>query len=568
MSDPATGIARPSAFRRTWAVFRLAFSFWGDARAYARAARLPTDRREQVRRQIWRRAGERLRDRALSLGGLIIKVGQFLSARADLFPAEFLRPLQALQDQVPPAPWAAVAHRLAEAYGPGWEQALGPVEEQALAAASLGQVHRGRLAATGEPVALKIQRPGIETLVAVDLGALRRVLRVVERVVPVARRLGAMALLAEFESMVYRELDYQREAEAMEAFARHYRNQPGLYVPMAYREWTRRTVLVMEYVEGARFTDVVAGPSPETLARRLIDLYLDQILVQGLVQVDPHPGNFLVDATGRLVLLDFGMVMEFSAAERQWMTRLVMAAVVGRAGAVVAALEALGFIRPEADRVLLRQALSLLLRQLGQARLEPGPETERLAAVVQEFVYEKPLQFPARYLFLGRALGILFGLLTRLAADLDWVAVLREEGLPRVARVQEDGAGGAWEAWVGALLGAIGGEQAAWAGQQWAQALAETWRRWRELPGRIAELAEQWEGGTVPTRPQWSPLLRRLDRLERRLAQLNWTVLATLLAAGAYLHPWAGDGQLAWALYALAALAFVKGWWSGRSGRS
>lgn len=558
-------MVRPLGVKRTWAVFCLALSFWGDARAYARAERLPSDRREPVRRQIWQRAGERLRDRALSLGGLLIKVGQFLSARADLFPTEFLRPLQALQDQVPPAPWAAVAARLAEAYGPRWEQELGTVEEQALAAASLGQVHRGRLAATGEPVALKIQRPGIETLVAVDLGALRQVLRVVERVVPVARRLGVMALLAEFEAMVARELDYQQEAAAMEAFAHRYRDRPGLYVPIAYRAWTRRTVLVMEYVEGARFTDVPAGPSPATLARRLVDLYLDQILVQGLVQVDPHPGNFLVDAQGRLVLVDFGMVMAFSEAERRWMTRLVLAAVAGRAGAVVAALEALGFIRPEADRVLLRQALSLLLRQLGQARLEPGPETERLAAVVQEFVYEKPLQFPARYLFLGRALGILFGLLTRLAPDLDWVAILREEGLPRVARVQE--AGAAWEALLGAVLGAIGGEQAAWAGQQWAQAFAEAWRRWRELPGRMLELVEQWEGGTVPTRPQWSPLLRRLDLVERRLAQLNWTLLAGLLAAAAYLHPWSGGGRLSWALYALAALAFLKGWWAGRSRR-
>ncbi|MBX5466714.1 MAG: AarF/ABC1/UbiB kinase family protein [Firmicutes bacterium] len=541
-------LSRAAALRRTLAVLALAWTFWRDARILARIRRQGSPKRSATEAAVWQAAGERLRDRAVALGGLIIKVGQFLSARADLFPPEFLGPLKALQDQVPGAPWEAVVQRLQAAFGPSWREWLTDVEPQPVAAASLGQVHRARLAKDGQPVALKIQRPGIEAVVAADLWALAVVAWVLERWTAAGRRLGLMDLWREFQAMVAQELDYVAEAEHQAIFADRYGSRPGLYVPKVYPAYTRRTVLVMEYVDGQR----LEAEADETLSRRLVDLYLDQLLEAGWVQVDPHPGNFLRDAEGRLVLLDFGMVMAFSPEERRSMTELVLAAVTGDAVGVVDALDALGFVRPEADRGLLARAVRGLLRQIGRPALQPGPETQRLANLVQEFVYEKPLRFPARYLFLGRALGILFGLAARWAPDLDWVALLRTQALPRLERLIE--ADTAWAKSLRDRLETVADPAVAAQIVAWLEQWVRRGQRWARLPDRLDRVLTMLEEEALPTRPYWAPLMGRLERLERRLQALvwiGWAVGAALAARFALPPPWS---RWAWGASAAAAL--------------
>ncbi|NMP23341.1 ABC1 kinase family protein [Sulfobacillus harzensis] len=526
---------RLSRIRRTAAIFRLAISYWRDARALDRAKRRLSDsefhRQEQA---IYRAGGQRFREAALRLGGLIIKVGQFLSARTDVLPLAFTRELAALQDQVPAAPWDEVK-ALMEAM---WEEPLdalfSQVEPEPLAAASLGQVHRAMLT-DGEMVAIKVQRPGIDRVARIDLSALRVIMGWLERRTRVGRRLNAVRLLEEFETLVGEELDYRIEEAHQVRFAAQFANDARIRVPKPLTHLTRERVLVMEYVEGIKLNqpDAIrqAGLDGPQLAHLLIESYLKQIITDGFVQLDPHAGNFFADSEGRLIFLDFGMMGEIPPGDLAAVADLLRSVLGRDARGVVSAIDRLGFIRPGASPRLMMRAVQLMVDHLSGVPLKPGPEMDRAVAEFQDFLYQEPLQFPARYMFLGRAIGMLFGLISGLNPDLDWMHFLREKALPLLnARLAQDAPwintlGG----WAGQLLGADVGnvvEGAAAIGWTELRGLAA-------LPGQARRVLQLMEDGTLATQPELTPLLRRVDwmgQLALALVRSLWSGLALALA--------------------------------------
>src|SRR5258707_10710066 len=186
------------------------------------------------------------RQTAIKLGVLMIKLGQFLSSRADLLPDRALAALSSLQDEVPPAPFTHVVSVIETELGKPVEQIFSVLERKATAAASLGQVHKAILASSGEAVAVKVQRPNIDQLVRMDLSTLKFVIRVIMRLVDTGKFIDLMGFYREFERTVYEEIDFVTEAANAKRFEEMFKDDPTIYIPRAYEEYTSRRVLVLE----------------------------------------------------------------------------------------------------------------------------------------------------------------------------------------------------------------------------------------------------------------------------------------------------------------------------------
>ncbi|MCL5115974.1 MAG: AarF/UbiB family protein [Firmicutes bacterium] len=563
---------KTSRLGRTLAIFRLALSFWGDSRRINRARRRDSEALfRQHEEEIYRQGAVRFRETALSLGGLIIKVGQFLSARTDLLPLAFTRELAALQDQVPPAPWEAVKELMEEAWGKPLDALFTSIEMDPVAAASLGQVHRATLP-DGTAVAVKVQRPDIVDLAQIDLSALGIIMRVLERYTRAGRRINAHRLFEEFSTLVGQELDYRQEEAHLRRFAENFSQDPNVRVPRSWPDMTRERVFVMEYVSGGKLTDRNLlqewGLNPGHLGDLLIEAYLKQIALYGFVQIDPHPGNFFADPEGRIIFLDFGMMADIPERELASVAGLVQAVLTRDATGVVNAVDQLGFIRSGASLRLLQKAVDVMLDQFSGTPLSPGPQLDRAVADFQDFLYEEPLEFPARYMFLGRAIGMLFGLVSTLNPGIDWMAVLKNRALP-ILEERERGRGPSWADQAAGLVGRLLGENA---GRTVGTVASLGWREaqnWVKVPGQLRRVLSLLETGDLATQPEMTGVMRRLDRLgdlgEARLHAL-WAMLA-LLAAAAMHIAWPRAEWAAWVAAIVAGLLLVRSWWDARRAR-
>ena len=556
-----------SRLTRTLAIFRLALGFWRDSRRIARIRRSePPTEAQELEDAILAAGAIRFRETALKLGGLIIKVGQFLSARTDLLPLAFTRELTQLQDQVPPAPWDSVRLLMQQEWAREPSEIFDDIEHQPVAAASLGQVHRAHLR-DGREVAVKVQRPEIQRLAEIDLGALAVIMRVLERMTKVGRRMNATRLFDEFQELVMHELDYRQEADYLRRFRHNFSEQRDVVVPDVIGELTQTRVFVMEYVSGRKLTDADAirhgGLDPKKLAGILIRAYLKQIAVDGFVQIDPHPGNFFADDQGRIIFLDFGMMAELPPNDLSAIVRLIQGILGKDVDKVVSAIDDLGFVRPSASMRLLNRAVSFLLDRLSGVRLSPGPQMDRAVVVFQDFLYHEPLEFPARYMFLGRAIGMLFGLVSRLDPDIDWMAVLQKEALPLLQeRERKDSP--VWIGQIARLADALFGRET---GALVQTAVGVGWREVTEvlhLPAQLRRVLTLMERGDLASQPEVTGILRRMDRLYnlgQAQMSLMWAALLGAVAWGGHAL-WSSQGWLIWP-FGLSGLWMVlrAGFW-------
>ncbi len=373
------------------------------------------------------------RDLAVRLGGALIKLGQFLSARVDLLPDFVTEELAQLQDEVPAEPFERIRPLLERELGQPVEAAFRAFEPVATAGASLGQVHRAWLP-DGTPVMVKVQRPGIERLLAADLAALTAVARILSLYPPLRRRVHLDRLLQEFARTLWMELDYVAEARHAEQFARNFADDPGVRIPRPFWSHIRRRVLVLEDVTAIKITDLAAieaaGISRTAVARRLYQTYLRQVFYDGFFHADPHPGNLFVEpldgeATAdegrpfRLTFVDFGMVGRIAPEARRWLREAAIGLGTRDAWRIVRAMHAMGFLLPEADLEAIAQAVERLLSHIwglsmAQLREWSLAEVEALFLEFRELLQRFPFQIPQEFLLLGRTLGILAGLVTRL----------------------------------------------------------------------------------------------------------------------------------------------------------
>jgi predicted unusual protein kinase regulating ubiquinone biosynthesis (AarF/ABC1/UbiB family) len=382
---------------------------------------------------------------AIQMGGVLIKVGQFLSTRVDVLPVEVTNELAGLQDEVPPVEFEEISLVAEAEYGVPLTERFSQFDPQPMAAASLGQVHRAVLSTpsngTGQAqidsnVVVKIQRPHIEEIITIDLAALRTVGKWLVRYRPISRRVDLPALLAEFSRILYQEIDYLAEGRNAETFASNFRGYPGVRVPHVVWSHTTRRVLTLENVLAIKITDYdsisAAGVSRAEVASRLLDTYLKQIFEDGFFHADPHPGNLFVspltdaaedeEVEWQLTFVDFGMVGRVPSNLRQGLREMLIGVGTQDAGRVVRSYQTLGVLLPSADLSLLEKAEARMFdrfwgKTMNELRNTSVEEVLEFSREFRQLLYDLPFQVPHDLIFLGRAVSILSGMCTGLDPD-------------------------------------------------------------------------------------------------------------------------------------------------------
>lgn len=462
----------------------------------------------------------RFRDLAVDLGGLMIKVGQFLSSRLDVLPPEITAELAGLQDEVPAVPFDQIRSSAESELGMPLERAFASFDETPLAAASLGQAHRATLtevdaAETGlSNVVVKVQRPGIDEIVEVDLSALRRVARWAHRVRLVRARVDAPGLVEEFAQTCREEIDYLHEAGNAERFAENVADDPRVTSPAVVWERTTPRVLTLEDVTAIKINDtqalLEAGIDPTEVAKVFADVMLDQVFTHSFVHADPHPGNIFVTpgdlATGdpgslnrlkhrwRLTFIDFGMMAEVPDSIRSGLRTLVIAVAARDSRGLVRAAQQIGVLLPSARTAELERALTVLFARFGgmgfnELRNVDPREMVDFGIEFGESMRALPVQFPERMLLLIRAVSLTSGL----CSALDPTFNIWEPIEPYANRLLRDQSAG--------LLADLGA--------QTATNLSSLWR----LPARVDSTLDRLDAGSLAF--DVSTLENRLDRIIR-----------------------------------------------------
>lgn len=560
-ADPAAGTGSTRArYRRIlrFAAWHLAVTWWYELLLPRLGLRRITER-TRTRRMI--RFARRFRALAVELGGLMIKVGQFLSSRLDVLPPEITKELEDLQDEVPPVPFPAIRDLAEAELGTPLENIFAVIEETPIAAASLGQAHRATLlpAAAEDAgmsgVVVKVQRPGIEAIVDVDLAALRRVGGWLSHFRLVSDRADMPSLVEEFAQTSLEEVDYLQEAANSERFDADFAGDERVAVPRVAWERTTRRVLTLEDVTAIKITDTdglrAAGIDPVEVAPVFASVMFDQLFTTGFFHADPHPGNIFVTPTPgagglpwRLTFIDFGMMGEVPPGTRSGLRKLLIAAAARDGGGLVWAIGEIGVLLPTADTAELERAMSRLFTRfggMGFAELREVDPREFLAFANEfgELVRSLPFQVPENFLLIIRAMSLTSGV----CSSLDPRFNLWDSVEPYAARLLREERGNLLQD----------------AGRQVFDAAAVAFR----LPQRLDRLAARAEEGSLTVgNPRLERQVARLDRTVRRA--VSAILSAALLIAGAILRH--DDPALGTVLLAVSVLPLLHSAWPGRRG--
>jgi predicted unusual protein kinase regulating ubiquinone biosynthesis (AarF/ABC1/UbiB family) len=392
--------------------------------------RLPPEEAERRMSALHRRSAERILATASRLQGMLIKVGQIMGARADIFPDEYVEVLSKLHDTVPPRPYHVIREVVEHDLGARIDRVFAEFERVPIASASLAQVHRARLH-DGRDVAVKVQYPDIAEIVRVDLQNLRFLVSAANRIM---RDFDFTPIIEELNANVPLELDFINEGHNAEATARNFAGHDEIVIPEIYWEYTTRRVLTMEFVEGIKVTDVAAldaaGIERQAVARLLTESYVKQIFAHGFFHADPHPGNLFIQPGPngpRLVIVDFGLAKQLPPGFLQGFVRLTTALVTSDTAALAQSFRDLGFRTRHAD-----DGVFEALGEAMVARLSRNDEFNQNRQMLLDFQQrmmrlfrENPVvRVPGEFLLIGRVMGLLSGLGAQLGSQVNLLDVL------------------------------------------------------------------------------------------------------------------------------------------------
>ncbi len=418
-------ISRP--LRIWWLALGLLLSIWwgGQRWTYLGGWSEERQQRRSRRRSRW------LATRFVELGSAFIKLGQLLSARPDVLPAELVEELAHLQDRVPAFPFPVVQELLEQELGERCAEII-DLEEEPLGSASLAQVHRASLR-SGRQVVLKIQRPGLERIFRLDLEVMQQVAAIVQRHPRWGRGRDWVGIAQECRRVLLRELDFRLEAEHAARFRQQFLEDPGIRVPAVVWELSGRRVLCLDFVPGIKITDrdglIDAGINPSEVAEKGAASYLQQLVRFGFFHADPHPGNLAVSTDGALIYYDFGMMGQLSLRLRSRLGSMITAAAARDASALVREMQAAGVIAADIDVGPVRRLVRVMLND---ALTPPFSANvlDQLSGDLYELVYGQPFRLPAELIFVMRALSTFEGVGRSLDPGFSLVAIAKPYLLP------------------------------------------------------------------------------------------------------------------------------------------
>jgi len=518
----------------------------------------------RTRSNRYRRVASQFRNLAIRMGGVMIKVGQFLSARLDVLPPEIIQELSGLQDEVPPEKFEDIRREAEKELGGELGKKFDLFEETPLAAASLGQVHRARLCvedAKGEfcDVVVKIQRPHIAQLIEVDLSALRQVGRWLEKYPPIAKRVDVSALVGEFATTIREEVDYIAEGKNAGIFAENFKDAPRVHVPRVVWSHTTPRVLTLEDVFAIKITDydaiTAAGIDRAEVANELLDTYLKQIFIDGFFHADPHPGNLFVTpsqdipeegkSAWQLTFVDFGMVGRVPENLRLGLKEMLVSVGTRDAARLVRAYQTLDILLPGADLKLIERAESQLFelfwgKSMSELRGISHAEMFRFADQFQELMYDLPFQLPQNLLMLGRTVAILSGMCTGLDQNFNlWTRLA-----PYAGKLISAETGSNWRIWLDELGNVI--------------------KELIALPSLSGRVLSQLERGELTV--QVPTVNRQVRSLEKAVNRLTGSVIFTAFMIGGIVLLTDGKTLPAEILFGCSGLTLIWVILSGRPG--
>lgn len=479
---------------------------------------------------------EHLRMALGELGATFIKLGQALSTRADLLPPEYVAELARLQDDAPPVPFSDICDIICQELGRPPEELLATFDPEPLASASIGQVHTGTLEG-GNPLVIKVQRPGVAEQIEEDLQILSGMARWAAAHTTSGHNYNLPDLVEEFAHTLRSELDYRREGHHVEQFRQNFAGDGRIIIPRVYWEYSNGRVLTLERVSGIKVADVAAldeaGIDRHLVADNAVQLMLRQLFEFGLFHADPHPGNFFVQPDGAIALIDFGMVGHLDQRLQDTLLRLGLSVARQDIERLVDELYTLGVVRRGTSRTALRRDLDhLLSRYAGQSLQELAARevTEEMLAIA----FRHHLQLPGELVLLLRVIAMSEGLGLRLNPDYRLVETaepyLKQFWLRRYSP---------WS--IASRLGQAGLEAAE---------LGLT------LPRRLSRLLDRVEQGDLEVSVNHEGLREFTRQLQRMTNRLSLAILlaATIVALGLVMlvyHPPGWERLGGW-LFALA----------------
>ena len=389
----------------------------------------------------FRKNARKILDTFISLGPVYIKLGQWLSSRADILPQPYLEELAKLKDSVPSASFDKVKPIIEKDLGPINEK-FDEIDPNPIAGASLGQVYRGTI--SGQQIVIKVKRPGIEKVVSKDINVLKKILPLALRFVDPNLRYSAKAMLSQFIESIHEEMNYTIESENLKKIKKDMKTSNNVIVPAVFDDFSSKNVLTMEYLPGIKITNVKAldekGIDREQLVIDVHKVFFTMLLKHSIFHADPHPGNISVTDDGRLILYDYGMVGRINNDTRFRLIRLYLALVEKNPSRVVNAMNDLRMLTPGYNREVIEKGIELSIRAM-HGNKPDEMEVQSLMELANQTMSKFPFILPKNLALYMRMASIIEGIYKTHDVDFKFVKVLKnileEENLIPRAYVEE-----------------------------------------------------------------------------------------------------------------------------------
>lgn len=409
---------------------------------------LRKDRREWVRHEgrnidyeKYRKHARRVSDTFISLGPVYIKLGQWLSSRADILPQPYLEELAKLQDDVPAAPFEKVRPIIEKDLGPT-NDILSSINTTAVSGASLGQVYLAKI--KEQDVIVKVKRPGIEEMVQKDIKVLKKIIPFAIRFVDPNLRFSAQSMLSQFIETIHEELDYTAESANLKKIRHNLDRHENVIIPQVMDDYSSKDVLTMEYVPGIKITNIEdldkKGIDRQKIVIDVHKVFFTMLLRDSIFHADPHPGNISVSDNGSLILYDFGMVGRIDRETRMRLVRLYLALVEKDPARTVNAMNDLGMLTPDFNRSIIEQGIDMSIRTM-YGKKPDEMEVKALMDLANKTMSKFPFVLPKNLALYMRMSSIIEGIYKTHKVDFKFVQILKnileEEQLIKDAYIEE-----------------------------------------------------------------------------------------------------------------------------------